>query len=125
MEAKFSSWLFRIAYNMSISQQRKSKVKNLYLDDYTIETYSEDELIETLNQESVEEREKKLKSAIGKLVPEQQLLLELFYDKEMSIIDVAKITDLSESNVKVKIHRARKKLFNLIQISPNSIAKRA
>jgi RNA polymerase sigma factor (sigma-70 family) len=120
-EAKFSTWLFRIAYNMSISQQRKSKAKQLDIDDYFIETYSEDEMINILDLETIEERERKLKSAISNLDAEQELLLQLYYDKNMSVIDVAKITNLSESNVKVKIHRARQRLFKLMQ--PRSQAK--
>tara|TARA_Y100000385_G_scaffold273218_1_gene314877 strand:+ start:228 stop:794 length:567 start_codon:yes stop_codon:yes gene_type:complete len=114
-EAKFSTWLFRIAYNMSISRQRKSKAKKLAIDDYFIDTHSEDELIVKLNLEFIEERERKLKSAISKLEGEQQLLLQLYYDKDMSVIDVAKITNLSESNVKVKIYRARQRLFKMMQ----------
>lgn len=114
-EAKFSTWLFRIAYNTSISQQRKSKTKQLEIDDYFNETYSEDELIHKINLESIEEREMKLRSAISKLEAEQELLLQLYYDKDMSIIEVAEITNLSESNVKVKIHRARQTLLKLMQ----------
>ena len=114
-EAKFSTWLYRIAYNTSISQQRKRKTKQLDNAAYFIEMYSEDELINQLNLETIAEREKKLKFAIAKLDSEQQLLLQLYYDKGIPVIDVAKITKLSESNVKVKIHRARQKLFQLMQ----------
>jgi len=124
-EAKFSTWLFRIAYNTSISQQRKSKVKQLDIDHSTVETYSEDAFLESLNLESIEEREGKLKSAIAKLDNEQQLLLQLYYDKDMSIIDMAKITRLSESNIKVKIHRARQRLFKLMQTKESTQAKTA
>jgi RNA polymerase sigma-70 factor (ECF subfamily) len=116
-EAKFSTWLYRIAFNTSISQQRQSKTKQLDTDDYFIEMYLEDELIDQLNLKTKEEREKKLKFAISKLNGEQQLLLELYYDKGISVVDVAKITKLSQSNVKVKIHRARQKLFQLMQPS--------
>lgn len=122
-EAKFSTWLYRIAFNTSISQQRKSKTKQLDTDDYFIEMYLEDELINKLNLETIEERERMLKFAISKLNGEQQLLLQLYYDKDISVIDVSKITNLSQSNVKVKIHRARQKLFQLMQ--PNSQGKTA
>ena len=117
-EAKFSTWLFRIAYNMSISQQRKHKVKPLGVEDHFIELSNEDELIDKLNLETIEERERKLKMAIEKLEAEQQLLLQLYYDKDMSVMDVASITNLSQSNVKVKIHRARQRLFKLMEAAP-------
>ena len=125
-EAKFSTWIFRIAYNMSISRQRKNKTKQLDIKDYMSETSSEEEMIERLNLESTEEREMRLRSAIAKLEGTQQLLLQLYYDKDLSTIEMAKITNLSESNVRVKMHRARKILFSLMATAPetskNSIA---
>jgi RNA polymerase sigma factor (sigma-70 family) len=124
-EAKFSTWLFRIAYNMSISQRRKTKVVQLEVDDYFMESYAEDDLVESLNIESIELREAELKSAIARLDNEQQLLLQLYYDKDLSIIEVAKITNLTESNVKVKIHRARKKLFKLMETTTKIHSKTA
>lgn len=114
-EAKFSTWLFRIAYNMSISHQRKKKIKHVNVDSHNFESYSEDESIESLYLESLEQREVRLKAAILKLENQQQLLLQLYYDKEMSVAEIARITELSESNVKVKIHRARQRLFKLMQ----------
>lgn len=113
-EAKFTTWIFRIAYNKSISQQRKRKSKKQHFENYYIEASSEDERINKLSLESQEERERKLKKAISKLESDYQLLLDLFYDKDMSIKEVSKITNLSESNVKVKIHRARLRLFKLM-----------
>ncbi len=114
-EAKFSTWLFRIAYNMSISHQRKHRKKPLTIDDYYIENYSEDAFVEVLEKQSEEEREAKLKSSIEKLNTEHQLLLQLYYSKDLSINEIAQITSLSSSNVKIKIHRARQRLFQLMQ----------
>ena len=113
-EAKFSTWLFRIAYNISISRKRKYKAKHLDIDDYVTSTNFGDGWIDRLDLESKEQRETKLKTAIFKLKPEQQLLLQLYYDKGMTVMDVAKITDRSESNIKVSLYRARQKLFKLL-----------
>jgi len=124
-ESKFSTWLFRIAYNMSISQQRKTKHNHSEIDDYQLENFTEDDLVDQLHLELKEEREKRLKSAIQKLDGEQQLLLQLYYDKEMSVVQVAEITELSESNVKVKIHRTRQRLFKLMQTTANTTVKNA
>ncbi len=122
-EAKFSTWLYRIAYNTSISHQRKAKPKPMEIRDYILDSYTEDDLIEKLETEPKEGREKQLKFALAKLEPEQHLLLQLYYDKDMPVSEVAQITNLSESNVKVKIYRARQKLFTLMKTALASSAK--
>ena len=42
-------------------------------------------------------------------------MIMLFYMKQKSIEELTVITGLSASNVKVKLHRIRKKLFVLIK----------
>lgn len=113
-DAKFSTWIFRIAYNMSISRQRKRKRHHMEIDEPALAGADEEDTINRLHIESVVEREKKLKTAIEKLDGPNQLVLQLFYEKEMSIIEITKVTNISESNVRVKMHRARKRLFILI-----------
>ena len=39
------------------------------------------------------------------------MLLNFYYFEEQSIEEIAQTTGLSESNVKVKLHRSRKKLY--------------
>lgn len=113
-DAKLSTWIFRIAYNMSISRQRKRKRHHVEIDERAMADADEEESLNRLHLESVVERERKLKTAIEKLDGPHQLVLQLFYEKEMSIIDIAKVTGISESNVRVKMHRARKRLFTLM-----------
>ena len=48
--------------------------------------------------------------AIGHLEAEEQAIVTLFYEEEKSLHDLASITGLTESNLKVKLHRIRKKL---------------
>jgi len=45
------------------------------------------------------------------LPEEDNLLITLFYKNENSIEDISEITGLSVSNVKVRLHRIRKKLY--------------
>ena len=86
-----------------------------------------DELDERINEsdsfsiigdgvENLSNRDRKVvvQQAMEQLNQEDSLLLSLYYFEDNSIAEVAEITEISENLVKVKIFRARKKLFNLV-----------
>jgi len=52
--------------------------------------------------------------AMQKLEADERDLLSLIVSSELSYRELAEITGISEANVKVKIHRARKKLRNYL-----------
>jgi RNA polymerase sigma-70 factor (ECF subfamily) len=54
------------------------------------------------------EQSKYIKLAIEKLPQTESLLITLFYMNENSVREIEEITGLSESNIKVKLFRARK-----------------
>jgi RNA polymerase sigma-70 factor (ECF subfamily) len=47
--------------------------------------------------------------------PRDSLLMRLFYLDEKNIREIAEITDLSMTNVKTVLHRARKQFYNLLR----------
>ena len=49
-----------------------------------------------------------LTRAVGELEPEERALVTLFYYEEYSVSECAGITQMSESNIKVRLHRIRK-----------------
>jgi RNA polymerase sigma-70 factor (ECF subfamily) len=55
-----------------------------------------------------------LEIALTKLAADEKALVTLFYQDSKSIDDIASITGLSTSNVKVKLHRTRKRLHKII-----------
>jgi RNA polymerase sigma-70 factor (ECF subfamily) len=55
-----------------------------------------------------------LEIALTKLAADEKALVTLFYQDSKSIDDIASITGLSTSNVKVKLHRTRKRLHIII-----------
>ena len=85
------------------------------LEENFIENITEDDIVESLSFEDDETRLKAVKETIGELNEDEQLLIELYYNKELSTGDIAEITELSQSNVKVKLHRARHKMMALVQ----------
>jgi len=75
---------------------------------------SDDEADDILSSSENEDRIKKLELAIIQLNPDERALITLFYNEDKSIDELATIFKLTSSNVKVKLHRTRKKLCVLI-----------
>jgi RNA polymerase sigma-70 factor (ECF subfamily) len=64
----------------------------------------------------VDEQIEAMNHLMDKLPEDENLLLTLFYKKERSIEEISGITGLSESNVKVKLYRIRKKMYLDLQL---------
>ena len=75
---------------------------------------SDTEADEALNSED-EEQIQRLQEAISRLSPDEQALVSLFYEEDRPITEIGYILHLTESNVKVKLHRIRKKLYLLMK----------
>jgi RNA polymerase sigma-70 factor (ECF subfamily) len=110
-KSKFSTWLYRIAYNAAISKTRKKKVEMVAIEEKFITNYSTDEIGRSMNELEKDDRQQILEKALLRLPEEDNLLITLFYKNENSVEDIGDITGLSVSNVKVRLHRIRKKLY--------------
>ena len=66
-----------------------------------------------------QERLDALNRAVERLDPEERALVTLFYYEDRSVGECAAITELSEGNVKVRLHRIRKKLYVLVNDEMN------
>lgn len=117
-DCRFSTWLYRIAYTTTISATRKKRNKLLYLDDPALNNIADTQVDETFNHDDSATLNVKLEKGIELLSPEDRGLVSLFYAENHSIEEIASVTGLSESNVKVKLHRIRKKLYLIIQEMP-------
>ena len=53
--------------------------------------------------------------ALEKLSPEDQVVITLFYLNENSLQEICEITSWELSNVKVRLHRARKRLLKALE----------
>ncbi|MCX7955136.1 MAG: RNA polymerase sigma factor [Bacteroidales bacterium] len=102
---KAKSYLFTVAYNMTIDYIRKNKniIKN---EDLPELSYNEN-----LNDF---ELQKILHNAINKLPPDQRAVLLLRDYEGYSYKEIEEITGLNESQVKVYIFRARKFLKEIL-----------
>ena len=114
-KAKFSTWLYSIVYHACITELRKKKNIFSSIEDNKITDQDEYRLFETITENKKENQEKYLSEALEKLPEEDNVLLSLFYYEGFSVSDIKQVTGLSESNVKIKIFRARKKVYSILQ----------
>ena len=50
-----------------------------------------------------------------KLPEDERSIIWMFYYDELSLKEIIEVTSLSEANVKVKLHRARKRLLAIVE----------
>jgi RNA polymerase sigma-70 factor (ECF subfamily) len=110
----FSTWLYRIAYNTAVSAARKKTCEWTTIEESMIENTVEDDISDDVEQLEKEEQLNRLEKALGQLLPDERAIVTLFYMQEKQIDEIATITGLSISNVKVKLHRIRKKMLGLM-----------
>jgi len=119
-DSKFSTWLYRIVYNAAISHTRKRRLESTQLTPGTIENYSVDEISEGVNQMDKKQQAKLVNKLIDQLPALEFTLINLYYRQELSIDEISRITDLSASNVKVKLYRIRKAMLRDVQKEVNN-----
>jgi RNA polymerase sigma-70 factor (ECF subfamily) len=110
-DSRFSTWLYRIAYNESISKTRLRKVREVEILDEISESVADDSLEEGILGLSHEEQRNAVDLVMKKMPEGDQLLLNLFYMQGIPVKEIAEISGQSESNVKVRLHRLRKKIY--------------
>ena len=85
------------------------------------------ELIEDITEKQVQnienalgfleqkERNETIKKCIEELPEQDAAIITFYYFEDQSVREISAITGLTEDNIKVKLHRSRKKLFTLLK----------
>lgn len=109
VEATFSTWLYTIARNTVLSELRKSRNTDMYLEDtlqvpaVAYERLPEQQLLRN-------EREVLVRQAINSLPEKQRSALILREYEQMDYNEIATILDLTVSSVKSLLFRARQSI---------------
>ena len=116
-KSSLKTWVSRIAYNEAISFLRKKSAPMVYCEDYgdRAEVLSDTEVDETIghaNQETVQ----LIRAALKYLPPEERAVITMFYYEEMSLKDIAYVTESLPTTVASKLSRTRKKLCRIIKM---------
>ena len=119
-EFKFSSWLFKIANNLTIDHLRRRRVDTISIegapDAVTAESARATSIaVVSASESPLEELESRelgtaIERAIGKLRPEYRACIMLRHVEDKSYEEIAEIVKLPLGTVKTYIHRARHEL---------------
>ncbi|MCG7409701.1 sigma-70 family RNA polymerase sigma factor [Paenibacillus sp. ACRRX] len=109
-ESKFPAWLNRIAVNLSISNWRKNQTRQWSeLQDTLVGSEPSPE-VQLLKQERREE----VAEAIKQLSLPYRTVLCMRYTQDMSYKEIAEVLEVPVTTVQVHLHRAKKKLGELM-----------
>jgi RNA polymerase sigma-70 factor (ECF subfamily) len=113
-DAKFSSWLYRIAYRKSldrIKQNQRQPFLNSIDDEGVKELKASGSILEAIDRK---ERSQHLKATIDRLPEIDAALVTLYYYEQLTIREISEIMDMSQSTIKVRLFRCRKHLEDLL-----------
>jgi RNA polymerase sigma factor (sigma-70 family) len=102
-QARFSTWLYRIAFNTAVSYKRKNR-----------QTFSSieyhDKAGDSDNTLEKDDRQIFVSRAMDHLNEADRLAIQLYYIKEFSLEEVAAMMGQNMNTLKVRVHRARQRL---------------
>jgi RNA polymerase sigma-70 factor, ECF subfamily len=115
-KSKFSTWLYSIVYNTALTKLRKKKLpidNSDYNSEENLLNYSETDN-EWRSLQRIE-RTTYIQKALDSLREDDKVAITLFYLNENSLQEICEITGWELSNVKVRLHRARKRLLSELE----------
>ena len=114
-ESKFSTWIYKVAFNTCLDRLKKNKRLQPVV---TIDHFTETEALSLMNVlDTIEDKERKqmIQDCLHLLPGEDSFLLTLYYFEEQSLEEIGKIISITPNNVKIRLYRARKKLASLLK----------
>ncbi len=115
--SKFSTWLYRIAYNLSISRVRRKN--NLLSLDSVFEDGKEvdieDETSDIWLSIDEEEIKRMIEEGMKKLKPWERAIIELRDIKNLNYDEIAEVLGIPMGTVKSRLNRARNHLKKIIE----------
>ncbi|MBO4821841.1 MAG: sigma-70 family RNA polymerase sigma factor [Prevotella sp.] len=111
------TWLSRIAYNAAVDRLRLQRQPVVYFEDREgkAEALSDHEVDETLGHPN-DETVQLIRAALKHLPPEERAIITMFYYEEMSLKEIAFVTESIPTTVASKLCRTRKKLCRIIKM---------
>ncbi len=112
-EALFSTWLLRIAHFECLTLFRRKVPTKVTIESLDQKEGSREN--DPVKDLYLADRNSILAAALNQLKPDERSVITMFYYNELSIQETTEATNLSESNVKILLHRSRKKLLKILK----------
>ncbi len=110
-QSKFSTWLYSIVYTTAMTFLRKHRLDTSSIDDENNHLQLENQSGGFKNDMAENKsRSFYVNQAIEQLMPDDAMIITLFYKGEQSLEEIAVTLGIEPNNVKVKLFRARQRL---------------
>jgi len=109
-KSKFSTWFYSIVYRIAITEFQKKQHRREDLSD---------DFVENTNlsfENNSNDRRELIEQALRKLPKDEAMIISLYYLEDYSVKEINEIMSLTDSNVKIKLFRARQKLKELLTL---------
>ena len=113
--SKFSTWFYRIVVNTALTRVRTETPKQESFDETAAGDKLVDEVGPVYRALDLSEQIKLINDALGEMSMDDRLLLTLYYLNENSVEEITGITGIVRESVKMKLHRARGKLYVILR----------
>lgn len=101
----FSSWFYRVATNHCMDHFRKKRFVSTEIEERSIIDKQHPELIYL-----EKEKHHALEKLIATLPEDEQLIILLRYQQELSYQEISEVMQLSMASIRNKLHRAKRKM---------------
>ncbi|WP_295653340.1 sigma-70 family RNA polymerase sigma factor [uncultured Mucilaginibacter sp.] len=110
-QSKFSTWLYSIVYTTSMTFLRKKRLDTSSIDDENVYIQLENHS-SGMDNNLAEQKSRSfyVNRAIEQLLPDDAMIITLFYKGEQSLEEIAQTMGMEANTVKVKLFRARQRL---------------
>lgn len=108
-KSEFSTWFYRIVVNEAYQNVRNTRKEHISINEITgnEKLYAENKVFLKMEKDN---QRYYINKVLKKLSADHSLALRLFYLEEFSVDEIMQITGWTNSNTKVILHRARKKM---------------
>jgi RNA polymerase sigma factor (sigma-70 family) len=114
-DSKFSTWFYRIVVNNSLSKLERDKSESMYVDLEVVSNVVIEKVESVYKELALSDQQLYINMALVEMSVEDRLLLTLYYLNENTLEEITEITGITQENLKMKIHRARKKMFIILE----------
>lgn len=112
-KSSFSTWLYAVTYNHCLDYLNKKNKLPLENEERLLDSTPDSSIEEIEDSEIFALKAEKLKIAMERVDSKDRMILLMKYLDESSIKDIATVLQLSESAVKMRINRAKRRILDV------------